>query len=234
MSVDGVFAGRLVLCPLCRDFVILPETEEGKAQLPSFELRSERLELRLAEPRDWKTLLPVLAHEANYKFELTGPSSAQSVRSMLKESKYPRGFRKSGQLRFILSKRSGGEVVGIIHLMLSQALIVGELGVMIHEPFQGQGFGGEAVQAVVDFAIGILNLQRVSAACDAKNMACRRLLLRCGFGVEGERKSWFYHRERGWVDSPQFALFHPRLCCAGERGASPPTESGSVDPTGRG
>jgi hypothetical protein len=45
--------------------------------------------------------------------------------------------------------------------------------------------------------------------CDSLNRRCVILLESVGFQREGEARSWFLHPERGWLNSPYFAMFNP-------------------------
>jgi RimJ/RimL family protein N-acetyltransferase len=59
-----------------------------------------------------------------------------------------------------------------------------ELGILIRRDRWGQGFGGEAVAAVLAHAFGPMGLLRVRARIHAQNLAAARLLTRAGFRLE--------------------------------------------------
>lgn len=59
------------------------------------------------------------------------------------------------------------------------------LGYWVGEAHARQGYMGDAVERVAEFAYGTLNLVRLEAACLEDNEASRALLERCGFKVEG-------------------------------------------------
>ena len=64
-----------------------------------------------------------------------------------------------------------------------------EIGYGISEAFCGKGYATEAVNAVVDWAMGQPGIARIEAETDPDNMASQRVLEKCGFipsGVIGE------------------------------------------------
>jgi ribosomal-protein-alanine N-acetyltransferase len=82
------------------------------------------------------------------------------------------------------------ELRGCIALKLTQRHRRGELGYWIGREYWGQGFAPEAARAVVDFAFGVLALNRVQASYLPRNPASGRVLEKLGMSREG------LHRER--------------------------------------
>ena len=64
-----------------------------------------------------------------------------------------------------------------------------EIGYIFARNYWGQGLAQEAMKAVVGYAFGALELQRLYARIHAKNEASRRLLTRLGFSYEGTLRS---------------------------------------------
>lgn len=62
----------------------------------------------------------------------------------------------------------------------------GEVGFTFATGWQGQGHATEALQALVDYALGTLGLAGLFAVTDARNRRARRLLQRVGFELERE------------------------------------------------
>ena len=66
----------------------------------------------------------------------------------------------------------------------------GTLGYWIGEPFARRGYMREAIEAVVHYAFGKLDLSRIEAACLPENIASRQLLEKTGFKYEGVAQSY--------------------------------------------
>ncbi len=70
-----------------------------------------------------------------------------------------------------------------------------ELAIMIGDKaFWGQGYGTEAVQALVGIAFDILNLHRVQLEVYDYNRRAQRAYEKAGFRVEGRRREAIYYR----------------------------------------
>ena len=60
-----------------------------------------------------------------------------------------------------------------------------ELGYIVDQACEGQGYAAEAVQAALRFVFEHLHAHRVHLKCDATNVRSARLAERCGFRLEG-------------------------------------------------
>jgi ribosomal-protein-alanine N-acetyltransferase len=61
----------------------------------------------------------------------------------------------------------------------------GELGYAIARDLWGQGLMSEAVRASIDFGFRSLQLHRIEAHCDARNVGSARVMEKCGMHFEG-------------------------------------------------
>jgi RimJ/RimL family protein N-acetyltransferase len=68
------------------------------------------------------------------------------------------------------------------------------LGIAIAKPYQGQGYGSEAINWALDWAFNFGGLHSVSLLCFSFNTRAERLYERLGFVREGR------HRERVWFN----------------------------------
>ena len=89
----------------------------------------------------------------------------------------------------------GDEVAGSIGLNRYDALWrSANLGYWIRSDLSGRGFATEAARAVIDFAFGELDLNRLELVADVDNLASQRVAEKAGFRFEGTK------REGSWVD----------------------------------
>ena len=98
-----------------------------------------------------------------------------------------------------------GELIGDIGLNLDDNLMQAEIGFTLAPQYQGKGYATEAVRGLLNHLFVERNLQRVSAECDARNLASAQLLRRLGFREEGLRlaNTWF---KGEWTDDLFFGL----------------------------
>ena len=65
-----------------------------------------------------------------------------------------------------------------------------DLGYALNRVYWGQGYGTEAVRAVVDFGFGVLNLHRIGASVLADNSGSIRVLTKIGMRFEGVKRDF--------------------------------------------
>ncbi|GAC1573391.1 MAG: ribosomal protein S5-alanine N-acetyltransferase [Candidatus Elarobacter sp.] len=82
------------------------------------------------------------------------------------------------------------------------------LGYSIDGAYEGRGYAREAVEAVILYAFGTLNLHRLTANYQPANARSAALLERLGFAVEGHGRELVYLRGT-WRDHVLTALLNP-------------------------
>ncbi|MFW5748585.1 MAG: GNAT family N-acetyltransferase [Chloroflexota bacterium] len=98
-----------------------------------------------------------------------------------------------------------------------------DIGYHILPAYWGHGCATEAAQAVVDWCFASMGLHRIQADCTAGNDASERVMIKCGFTLEGVwRESCWEHGR--FVDIRQYGLLAREH--AARRGL--PTADGSV------
>lgn len=60
-----------------------------------------------------------------------------------------------------------------------------EVGCFVDGRFEGQGYAAESLRAVVDYAFRERGAKRVTCRCSDENTRSQRLIVRCGFTLEG-------------------------------------------------
>jgi aminoglycoside 6'-N-acetyltransferase len=98
-----------------------------------------------------------------------------------------------------------GQLIGDLGLNTFDNLMQADLGFTLAPAYQGKGYATEAVSALLEQLFTERDLHRVSAECDARNLASARFLRRVGFRPEGFRPeySWFKNE---WTDDLLFGL----------------------------
>lgn len=225
-EVEQHFVGRLIKCGWCGVFVVVPRRAGEPVHVPTFARTTDRLEIDLAVRRDWRQVHEIDRDPANYGFEISSPNTPRETRRRIRAGRFPSGFKKSGRLVFKVVLKETGKVIGLVPVGYVLPYYSVNLGVVIHHPHAGKGYGREAVAAVTAILFEELGVFKINAMCDSLNLRCVSLLESVGFEREGEARSWFLHPTRGWIDSPYFAMFNPadaaiqagRLAVPGEGG----------------
>lgn len=207
MAVDDFYSGKMLRCPSCRKFVIVPTDHDGAAFYPRFEIHTSRLNLTLAKKSDWRALHEIYRDSRNYCYEISSPDTEKETLDKIKRSLFPARFAKSGILLFRISRKEDNAVLGAISVSFRLPYYSVDLGFMVGQDFQGQGYGSEAIAAISEFLLNQIGVEKISAMADSNNAPCRAVLEKVGFKQEGFLKKFFFHPDRGWLDSPLYALF---------------------------
>jgi len=90
--------------------------------------------------------------------------------------------------RFTIALRATDRLIGGVGLDGSTGDDSDEpsLGYWLGQPYWGNGYGREAVAAVIDYGFRILGLETIRAYTDPSNAASQKVLLHCGLRNVGE------------------------------------------------
>jgi len=110
-------------------------------------------------------------------------------------------FRAGVALSFFVCLKESGRLIGGVTLsdIRRQAAQSAVIGYWIGAPYLRQGYGGDAVAAVVEYAFVEGGLNRVEAACQPGNSASLGLLRKLGFKEEGFARDYL-HINGAWRD----------------------------------
>ncbi|MGB9383061.1 GNAT family N-acetyltransferase [Candidatus Binatus sp.] len=117
--------------------------------------------------------------------------------------------------QFAAELKADGELAGDCALLVIKTTPrVGEIGYTFARAYQHNGLAAEATRAVIDFAFGPLELNRVIATTDCRNAPSVALMERLGMKLAGHfiHNAWF---KGEWCDEYQYAVLRedwPRHC----------------------
>lgn len=170
------------------------------------ELRTERLVLREFREEDWPALhavesLPEVARYQHFEARTPDESRDYVLGAIESAREHP---RHTFDLAIVLPGKD--RVIGRCGLAITdpdQREAV--LWYTLHPDAWGQGFTTEAARAVVDFAFRELDLHRIWAECDPRNVGSWRVLEKIGMRREGHlvENVWL---KGEWCDSLIYAV----------------------------
>ncbi|MBZ5537411.1 MAG: GNAT family N-acetyltransferase [Acidobacteriia bacterium] len=100
---------------------------------------------------------------------------------------------------WIIIRRADEQLVGMIEIRISGHTV--SLGYVLARSYWGKGYAPEAVETVVDWALGQSEIYRVWAVCDVENRASARVLEKSRMVCEGTLHRWMIHPNRS--DEPR-------------------------------
>lgn len=108
--------------------------------------------------------------------------------------------------QFAVAEAAGGALVGDVAAYVDEEdPRQARVGITLAADAQGRGYGTEALTALLDYLLIDRGKHRVTADCDARNVASARLLERVGMRREGHhlRSSWWKDE---WTDEYLYAV----------------------------
>jgi ribosomal-protein-alanine N-acetyltransferase len=173
-------------------------------RLPTIE--ASRVILRWIAEEDVEALYSIFSDPEVMRYWSTTPlADRTAATALLKE--IHEGFQRRTLMKWGVARRSDDLVIGTVTLInLDLTHRRAEVGYALGHAHWGNGYIHEALNALLGYAFGVLDLHRIEADVDPRNAASIRTLERLGFQREG------YLRERWQVGGEiQDALFYGLL-----------------------
>lgn len=157
------------------------------------ELRTERLVLRplCAQDLDTCNEYALDAENCRYMLFLPNKSSAETLAFLQScEAAWAQENREAWEFAITLE----GRHIGAVSLFKEEYGM--EMGWILNKAYHGKGYAYEAARALRDFAIEVLDADRIVAHCDTSNVPSCRLMEKLGMRRVGENDRE-YPDERG-------------------------------------
>lgn len=149
------------------------------------ELKTERLLIRSMQIRDVESTYAYQGDKELTKYMMFLPDeSIEATRKFIEgieaeqQGENPRRFE---MVIFLGNEHIGGISV---YKEIDNGEMVGELGWIMREEYQGKGYVTEAARAVMDFTFNELGLRKIIAHCDVRNKASARVMEKLGMTLE--------------------------------------------------
>jgi RimJ/RimL family protein N-acetyltransferase len=168
-------------------------------------LTSERLVLRRFRPADAETLAAYRTDPAVARYQSwESPYSVEKARYAI-ESMAAADPDQPGWFQYAVELTAERAHIGDVAVKLHDNRMQAELGYSLAPAWQGRGYATEAVRAVLEHLFRVKGLHKVSAQCDARNVASYRVLERTGFQREGllRQHTWI---KGEWTDDLRYGL----------------------------
>ncbi|MFF8955243.1 GNAT family N-acetyltransferase [Streptomyces sp. NPDC014894] len=157
--------------------------------------------IRLA---DWRAVHSWASLAEVCRFQSWGPNTEEQTRAFVQTA--VEAWSHTPQRRFASVARVDGDVVGMGELHVrSRAKRQGEITYAVHPRVWGQGVGTAIGGELLTRGFEDLELHRVYATCDPRNLGSARVLGKLGMTWEGRHRHTALIRD-GWRDSDMFSI----------------------------
>ncbi len=166
-------------------------------------VETERLRIRQLIEADIPALYAIFSHPEVMRY-WGSPPWASITEAEGRLARVKEGYLSEENFQWGIERKADGALLGTCSLFsFNRPSRRCELGYALGRPYWGQGYMGEALQALVAYAFETLDLNRLEADIDPRNEGSAKTLERLGFQKEGlmpERwivagevsDTWFY------------------------------------------
>ena len=200
------WSGSAQDCPWCFVTLVVPEHSTEPPHEVRLAVRTERLLLRKPVEADQEDLLEIVSDEDSFRYINWNTMEREHLEDWLEQNSHITSIEPGEWFYFAAERLASPKVVALICFHYAdRELRQGGFEVVVSRSYRRQGYGTETCRGTLAFAFGELNLRRVAARCDSRNMPGIKMLEKAGLRHEGECLEDERHRDE-WVNSVWFAI----------------------------
>jgi RimJ/RimL family protein N-acetyltransferase len=174
---------------------------------PDYPVATERLRLRPFSRGDVDAVFSYRSLPEVAQYLSDPPMSHDEVAEAVRIRAGQIAFSGEGdKILLAVERQEDGRLVGEVSLIWrSLADQQAEIGYILHPAAQGLGYATEAAAALVSFGFGTVDLHRIYARCDARNVASARVMQRLGMQQEAHLREHSFNKGR-WEEELLWAI----------------------------
>lgn len=169
-------------------------------------LESERISLREMEEKDWVNVHKYASQEKVCQYQPWGPNTEQESEDFVRQVIVDAQQESRSRFVFAVSLKENGKMIGAGEMNIrDNSNRAGEIAYIIHPQYWRLGYGTEIAKVLIQFGFSQLNLHRIFATCDPRNIGSSRVLEKVGMTREGVIRDDLLLRD-GWRDSLLYSI----------------------------
>lgn len=169
-------------------------------------LQSERVRLREMVENDWIGVHKYASQEIVCKYQPWGPNSEKESEEFVKQVIIDAKKEPRSRFAFAITLRDSEEMIGAGEINIRDYTNrVGEIAYIVNPQYWGKGFATEVAKLLIGYGFTHLNLHRIVATCDPRNISSSRVLEKVGFVKEGRMREDLLIKD-GWRDSLLYSI----------------------------
>lgn len=168
-------------------------------------IETKRLLIRLLEEKDasevyrYRSLPEVQVYQAGW------PDSEEACASFARLNSSRPSFQPGEYTQLAIVRKQDGQLIGDMGILIGEEGFQAELGFTLSPAFQAQGYGTEAVGAILAHLFEQRGLHRAYGSVDPNNLPSIRLMERLGMRREAHLKR-SYRMRGSWYDDVIYGL----------------------------
>ncbi|PPA70360.1 GNAT family N-acetyltransferase [Jeotgalibacillus proteolyticus] len=162
-------------------------------------LSNERISLREFTYSDWTEVHKYASQEVVCQYQPWGPNKKEDSKEFVSQAM--KDAEREPRIRFVLAIMYKEFLIGAGEFNIKDFTNkVGEIGYIVNPDYWGKGVATEVAALLIDFGFKELNLHRIYATCDPRNIGSSRVLEKAGMVKEGRLREDLLLKD-GWRDS---------------------------------
>ena len=156
--------------------------------LGTVELKTSRLVLRQFQESDANGIFHSFVNNEGFLYYANKePRDLEQEKASLKD--IAKKYENKEYYNWLITLQDG-TVIGAIHLNVDNYNDSLEFNYAIDDTHQNNGYMTEALQAVKEFAVNELQVNRFFGGCEINNIASQRVMEKCGLKFEGVLRNY--------------------------------------------
>lgn len=168
------------------------------------EIKTERLLLRPLDLSDLDSMHEYASDKENTMYMYHLPRKIQETAEFL--SSVTKEWEKDMPSFYEFAIELNGKLIGSISVYLSDNCDSGDLGWILNKKYWNNGYATEAAMALKDFALNILQVKKLTANCDYRNIASSRVMEKIGLKLESDNGIRVYPKKNETVQELMYSL----------------------------
>lgn len=160
--------------------------------------------LKEMNKNDWEDIHRYASLPIVCQYQPWGPNTEEETQAFVKQVLWD--TKKENRSRYVFSvfEQENRTMIGAGEINFRD-FRVGEIGYIIHPDYWGKGIATEVAKLLLQFGFEKLNLHRIYATCDPRNVGSSKVLQKIGMIQEGRMREDLLLKT-GWRDSLLYSI----------------------------
>lgn len=167
-------------------------------------IKTERLLLRPLDLSDLDGMHEYASDKENTTYMYLLPRKIEETAEFL--SGVTKEWKKDMPSFYEFAIELDGKLIGSISVYLSDNRDSGSLGWILNKKYWNNGYATEAAMALKDFALNILQVKKLTANCDYRNIASSHVMEKIGLKLESDNGIRVYPKKNETVRELTYSL----------------------------
>lgn len=167
-------------------------------------LSNERVALREFAVGDWPAVHAYASQAMVCRYQPWGPNTKIDSQKYVLQA--IRDAEQQPRRRYALAMVVNGNLIGAGEINIKDVQHqVGEIAYVVNPAYWGQGIATEVAQILLKFGFRELEIHRIQATCDCRNIGSAKVLEKSGMTKEGRLREHLWIKDN-WRDSYLYSI----------------------------